>query len=283
MQVEAYALVTAFSFGLSAVLVRKGLSESTAVTATLVISGVQVVVLSLLLVLSPPSLSWAAVGYFVVAGLLAATLGRTLNYMSIDKLGVPISTSLSGTNPLFTIIFASILIGEAVETNTVVGTVLVVAGIALISGWGGENSVNKRDLVFPLTAASFYALSGIVRKTALTMLPEPVLGAVVGAFASLITYPIVLRLMNRQGDIRLTKGSLPYFAAAGVSNSVAWITMFIATQGGSVSVVAAIIGANPLFGLLLSAIFLRSVESITPRIIAGCLFIVTGITVITLL
>ena len=283
MQVEAYALVTAFSFGLSAVLVRKGLSESTAVTATLVISGVQVVVLSLLLVLSPPSLSWAAVGYFVVAGLLAATLGRTLNYMSIDKLGVPISTSLSGTNPLFTIIFASILIGEAVETNTVVGTVLVVAGIALISGWGGENNVKKDDLVIPLGAASLYALSSIVRKTALTMLPEPVLGAVVGAFASLITYPIVLRLMNRQGDIRLTKGSLPYFTAAGVSNSVAWITMFIATQGGSVSVVAAIIGANPLFGLLLSAIFLRSVESITPRIIAGCLFIVTGITVITLL
>lgn len=283
MQVEAYALVTAFSFGLTAVLVRKGLSKSTAVTATLVISGVQVIVLSLLLTLSPPSLSWTAVGYFVVAGLLAATMGRTLNYMSIDRLGVPISTSLSGTNPLFTIIFASILIGEAVEVSTVVGTLLVVAGIALISGWGGENGVKKGDLVIPLAAASLYALSSIVRKTALTMLPEPVLGAVVGALASLVTYPIVLRLMNRQGDIKLTKGSLPYFAAAGVSNSVAWISMFIATQRGSVSVVSAIIGANPLFGLLLSALFLRDVDSITPRIIAGCLFIVAGVMVITLL
>jgi len=275
--------MTAFSFGLTAVLVRKGLSESTAVTATIVISGVQVVVLSLLLVLSLPSLRWAAVGYFVVAGLLAATLGRTLNYMSIDRLGVPISTSLSGTNPLFTIVFASILIGEAVEVSTVLGTVLVVAGIALISGWGGENGVKKRDLVIPLMAASFYALSSIVRKAALNMLPEPVLGAVVGALASLLTYPLVLRLMNRQGEIRLTRGSLPYFAAAGVSNSVAWITMFIATQGGSVSVVSAIIGANPLFGLLLSAVFLRSVERITPRIIVGCLFIVAGVSAITLL
>lgn len=280
---EAYALVTAFSFGLTAVLVRKGLSESTAVTATLVISGVQTVVLGLLLVLSPPSLDWAAVGYFVVAGLLAATMGRTLNYMSIDRLGVPISTSLSGTNPLFTIIFASILIGEAVEASTVVGTVLVFAGIALISGWGGENNVKKDDLVIPLGAASLYALSSIVRKTALTMLPEPVLGAVVGALASLLTYPIVLRLMNRQGEIKLTKGSLPYFAAAGVSNSVAWISMFIATQRGSVSVVSAIIGANPLFGLILSALFLRGVERITPRIIAGCLVIVAGVMVITLL
>jgi len=283
LQVEAYALVTAFSFGLTAVLVRKGLSESTAVTATLVISGVQVIVLSLLLTLSPPSLSWTAVGYFVVAGLLAATMGRTLNYMSIDRLGVPISTSLSGTNPLFTIIFASILIGEAVEVSTVVGTLLVVAGIALISGWGGENGVKKGDLVIPLAAASLYALSSIVRKTALTMLPEPVLGAVVGALASLLTYPLVLRLMNRQGDIKLTKGSLPYFAAAGVSNSVAWISMFIATQRGSVSVVSAIIGANPLFGLLLSALFLRNVERITPRIIAGCLVLVAGVMVITLL
>lgn len=283
MQVEAYALVTAFSFGLSAVLVRRGLSESTAVTATLVISGVQVVVLSLLLLLSPPSLSWAAVGYFVVAGLLAATMGRTLNYMSIDRLGVPISTSLSGTNPLFTIVFASILIGDAVETSTVAGTALVVAGIALISGWGGENGVRKGDLVIPLTAASLYALSSIVRKTALTMLPEPVLGAVVGALASLVTYPLVLRLINRQGDLRLTRGSLPYFAAAGVSNSVAWVSMFMATQSGSVSVVSAIIGANPLFGLLLSAVFLRDLERITLRTVAGCLVIVVGITVITLL
>ena len=283
MQVEAYALVTAFSFGLSAVLVRRGLSESTAVTATLVISGVQVVVLSLLLLLSPPSLSWAAVGYFVIAGLLAATMGRTLNYMSIDRLGVPISTSLSGTNPLFTIVFASILIGDAVETSTVAGTALVVAGIALISGWGGENGVRKGDLVIPLTAASLYALSSIVRKTALTLLPEPVLGAVVGALASLVTYPIVLRLMNRVGDLRLTRGSLPYFAAAGVSNSVAWVSMYMATQSGSVSVVSAIIGANPLFGLLLSALFLRDVERITSRTVAGCLVIVAGITVITLL
>jgi len=283
LQVEAYALVTAFSFGLSAVLVRRGLSESTAVTATLVISGVQVVVLSLLLLLSPPSLSWAAVGYFVVAGLLAATMGRTLNYMSIDRLGVPISTSLSGTNPLFTIVFASILIGDAVETSTVAGTALVVAGIALISGWGGENGVRKGDLVIPLTAASLYALSSIVRKTALTMLPEPVLGAVVGALASLVTYPLVLRLINRQGDLRLTRGSLPYFAAAGVSNSVAWVSMFMATQSGSVSVVSAIIGANPLFGLLLSAVFLRDLERITLRTVAGCLVIVVGITVITLL
>jgi uncharacterized membrane protein len=281
--VEAYALVTAFSFGLTAVLVRKGLSKSTAVTATLVSSGVQVIVLSLLLTLSPPSLSWTAVGYFVIAGLLAATMGRTLNYMSIDRLGVPISTSLSGTTPLFTIIFASILIGEAVEVSTVVGTLLVVAGIALISGWGGEKGVKKGDLVIPLGSASLYALSSIVRKTALTMMPEPVLGAVVGALASLITYPIVLRMMNRQGDIKLTKDSLLYFAAAGVSNSVAWISMFIATQAGSVSVVSAIIGANPLFGLLLSALFLRSVESITPKIIAGCLVIVAGVTAITLL
>jgi drug/metabolite transporter (DMT)-like permease len=224
-----------------------------------------------------------AVGYFVVAGLLAATMGRTLNYVSIDRLGVPISTSLSGTNPLFTIVFASILIGEAVEASTVAGTALVVVGIALISGWGGENGVRKGDLVIPLAAASLYALSGIVRKAALTLLPEPVLGAVVGALASLVTFPIVLRLMNRQGDLRLTRGSVPYFAAAGVVNSVAWISMFIATQSGSVSVVSAIIGANPLFGLILSAVFLRDVERITPRTIAGCLIIVAGITVITLL
>jgi len=277
-----YAILAAFSFGLNAVFVRKGMRESSPVTATLVIAGVQVTILSLLLLLDIPVFNWRAIIYFIIAGVFSAILGRTLNYISIDRLGVPISTSLSGTNPLFALILAVIFLGEDVSINTLLGSFFVVAGIALMSGWGASNSLNVRDMVIPLSSAFFYACSSAIRKIGLNILPESILGAVVGALTSLIAYPILLRLMGRSGQFKLNKKAIPWLIGGGIATSTAWIGMFTATQMGSVSVVSAIIGANPLFGLLLSAILLRDTERITKQVAAGSILIVIAVIVITL-
>jgi drug/metabolite transporter (DMT)-like permease len=277
-----YAILAAFSFGLNAVFVRKGMRESTPVTATLVIAGVQVTILSLLLLLDIPMFNWGAILYFIIAGVFSAILGRTLNYISIDRLGVPISTSLSGTNPLFALILAVIFLGEDISINTLLGSFFVVAGIALMSGWGASNSLNFRDMVIPLSSAFFYACSSAIRKIGLNILPESILGAVVGALTSLIAYPILLRLMGRSGEFKFNKKAIPWLIGGGVATSTAWIGMFTATQMGSVSVVSAIIGANPLFGLILSAILLRDTERITKQVAAGSILIVIAVIVMTL-
>jgi drug/metabolite transporter (DMT)-like permease len=282
MRYELYAILAAFSFGLNAVFVRKGMRESTPVTATLVIAGVQVTILSLLLLLDIPMFNWGAILYFIIAGVFSAILGRTLNYISIDRLGVPISTSLSGTNPLFALILAVIFLGEDVSINTLLGSFFVVAGIALMSGWGASNSLNFRDMVIPLSSAFFYACSSAIRKIGLNILPESILGAVVGALTSLIAYPILLRLMGRSGEFKFNKKAIPWLIGGGVATSTAWIGMFTATQMGSVSVVSAIIGANPLFGLILSAILLRDTERITKQVAAGSILIVIAVIVMTL-
>ena len=282
MRYEYYALMTAFCFGLNAVLVKRGMKESTPVTATLVIASVQVATLSVLTLLDRPEFNWTAVIYFIVAGIGTAIFGRTLNYVSIDRIGVPISSSITGTNPLFTMVIATIFLGEHVSITTIIGSLLVVAGIVLMSGWGADARLNPRDLLLPLGSAFFYAASGIVRKAGLNMLPEPLLGAVVGAATSLVAYPLILRLIGRTGELRFTKNSLLWLIGGGLATTLAWVGMFTATQLGSISVVSAIIGANPLFGLILSALMLRDVEKITKQVAAGCLLIVVAMIVITL-
>jgi len=282
MRYEFYALLAAVSFGLNAVLVRKGMKESTPVTATLTVAAVQVTILSVLLLFDLPELNWTAIFYFVLAGFFAAILGRTMNYLSIDKLGVPISTSLTGTNPIFALILAVLFLGETVSIATILGTLLVVGGIALMSGWGTENKLKAKALVIPLASAFFYACSSAVRKVGLNILPESVLGAVVGALTSLIAYPILLRLMGRSGEFKLSRKALPWLIGGGIVTSTAWIGMFTATQMGSVSVVSAIIGANPLFSLILSAVMLRDSEKITRQVALGSVLIVVAVIIITL-
>jgi uncharacterized membrane protein len=151
-----------------------------------------------------------------------------------------------------------------------------------MSGWGADARLNPRDLLLPLSSAFFYAASGIVRKAGLNMLPEPMLGAVVGAATSLVAYPLILRLIGRTGELRFTKSSLLWLIGGGLATTLAWVGMFTATQLGTISVVSAIIGANPLFGLILSALMLRDVEKITKQVAVGCLLIVVAMIVITL-
>ena len=282
MRYELYALLAAFSFGLNAVLVRKGMRESTPVTATLSVAAVQVVVLSIVLAFDFPALDWTAIGYFILAGFLAAIMGRTMNYVSIDKLGVPISSSLTGTNPIFAMILGILFLGERITISNFLGSVFVVFGVMLISGWGSQNNVNARDLVIPIGSAFFYASSSALRKIGLNILPESVLGAVVGALTGLIAYPVILRLMGRTGEFRLSRKALPYLLFGGIATSLAWIGMFFATQQGSVGVVSAIIGSNPLFGLVLSALLLKDTEKFTLSIVAGSFLIVTSVVLITL-
>jgi uncharacterized membrane protein len=281
MRYEFFALLAAFGFGLNAVLVRKGMRESSPVTATLVIAAVQVTILSVLLLFDPPEFNWFAVMYFILAGFMAAILGRTMNYLSIDKLGVPISTSLTGTNPLFAMIIAVIFLEERVSILTILGSLLIVTGIALMSGWGEEKQLEARELVIPLASAFFYALSSVVRKIGLNILPETLFGAAVGAATSLLAYPILLRILGKSGELRLSKNSIPWLIGGGIATSCAWIGMFTATQMGSVSVVSAIIGANPLFGLILSAWMLKETEKITKQIVAGSVLIVAAVIIIT--
>jgi len=280
--VEALALFTAFGFGLNAVLVRKGLKDSNPATATLVVSAVQVMVLSILLLADPPEINWVAIAYFAASGIMASTLGRTLNYVSINKLGVAISTSLVGANPLFSTLFAFLFLNESVAVTTVLGSIMVVGGIAVISWKGEAADFKKTDLLIPLMAACFYAASSTFRKIGLNILPEAVLGAVVGAMMSLIIYPIYMTATQKLGDFRLSKSSLPYLIVGGVVVSVTWISMFYAFNLGSVSVVSSLMGTSPLFSLMLSAVLLKDTEKITKNVVIGSIVIVAGIIIISM-
>ena len=258
------------------------MKNSTPVTAALSVAAVQVVILSSILVFNPPAINWTAIAYFILAGFLAAIMGRTMNYLSIDKLGGPISTSLTGTNPIFAMIISVLFLGEKTTLATVAGSVLVVVGVILISGWGEDGELKPRDMVIPIASAIFYATSSAIRKVGLNILPESVLGAVVGALTGLVAYPIILRIMDRTGEFKLSKKAVPYLVAGGVATSSAWICMFMATQQGTVGVVSAIIGANPLFGLFLSALLLKDTEKISSQVVAGSILIVVAVVLITL-
>ncbi len=284
MYVEVLSLFTAFCYGASAVFARKGMRESNPMTGVLVATVVQVVIISGLLISAPPkSTNMVGIAFFVASGILASTLGRLFNYTSIEKLGVPVSATIIGSSPLFSTAFAVIFIGENVALSTFLGTLLIVSGIALTREGGDKGPRLTSVILLPVASAAFYGASSVVRKVGLNLLPEATLGALVGASSSLLSFALYLTATGRLSDVRLSRDSVKYFLASGVVISLGWICMFNALSAGDVSVVSALIGANPLFSLVLSMLLLRDVEEFGWRVAAGCLSIVAGAAVITLL
>jgi DME family drug/metabolite transporter len=284
LYVELLSLFTAICYGASAVFTRKGMSDSNPITGAVVTALIQVVVLlGLLLTYPPVRIDLAAIAFFVASGILASTLGRLLNFMSIERLGVPVSASIIGSSPLFSTLFAVIAIGESVAMTTALGTVFVVVGIALTSGGNKPSSrLVGSTLVLPVMSAAFYGASSVVRKVGLNILPDSVLGAFVGAASSLVSFLLYIVTTNRVAEVRLSRNSVKYFVGSGFAMSAGWLTMFAALSTGSVSVVSALIGTNPLFSLALSIVFLREAEDINRRIAAGSFAIVAGAAIITL-
>jgi uncharacterized membrane protein len=282
--VELLSLFTALCYGISSILAQKGMKDSNPITGVVIGSLVQVILLGALVIADPPgAFNWTAVCLFVASGVLASTLGRLFNFMSLNRLGVGLSASIIGSSPLFSTLFAAVFLGEQVDAATLLGTVLIVAGIIMARS-GGQAVKNLRSsvLVLPIASAVFYGASSVTRKAALNILPESAFGAVVGAMATVATFGVFILLTQRTDTLQVNWRGGKFFIVNGVVVTLAWLSMFTALTTGNVSVVTALGGTSPLFAVLLSAILLRGSEGLNLRIAVGCLAIVTGAAVITL-
>jgi drug/metabolite transporter (DMT)-like permease len=80
---------------------------------------------------------------------------------------------------------------------------------------------------------------------------------------------------------KMNRNCFGWFLAAGITVSLAMICIYFALDLGKVSVVIPISSTGPFFSLILTAIFLRGVERVTPRIVASAAMIVGGVMMIT--
>jgi drug/metabolite transporter (DMT)-like permease len=129
-------LVAAFLFGISSVIVRIGLQELRSSTGTMVslVSGL-CLVMTLALIFhwdAVTELSGESYLWFMLSGLLNFPMGRFMNFSSVQRIGVSRATPVVNSAPLFAAAFAILILGEEMTFPLFLGTVSVMAGIALI-------------------------------------------------------------------------------------------------------------------------------------------------------
>jgi uncharacterized membrane protein len=287
MPAEFFALANAFSFALHNLLAKKALRYSnpaTGVISSLLINIIFLWSLSILFVPLAP-LGSAAILIFVVVGLFQPGLTRLLTYKGIDALGVAITDPIRATTPLFSAVMAILFLGEKVTAGIVLATLMIIAGITLLSWRSGSMKLTGSAvfLWYPIAASVLAGASQVVRKFGMAAVPHPILAAAVTATTSLVVSLLTLWYVEKSRETwKMNRQCFGWFLAAGVTISVSMICIYYAIDLGKVSVVIPISSTGPFFSLIFSALFLRDVEKVTLRIVCAAAMIVGGVVLLTL-
>jgi uncharacterized membrane protein len=284
---ELYALVNAFLFALHNLFTKKALRYSNPATGVISSLLINIVFLWTLSIMFVPleSLTGTAIWIFVGVGFFQPGLTRLLAYKGIDALGVAITDPIRATTPLFSALMAIIFLSEQVTSAIVVATLMIIAGITLLSWRSGSMKLTGSAvyLWYPIAASALAGATQVVRKFGMAAVPHPFLAAAVTASSSFVISIVTLWYVEKSRETwKMNRQCFWWFLAAGVTISIGMVCIYYALDLGKVSVVIPISSTGPFFSLILTAIFLRDVERVTLRIVVSAAMIVGGVVLLTL-
>jgi drug/metabolite transporter, DME family len=220
--------------------------------------------------------------FFLFAGLIGTVGGRLLRFVAIEQVGASISAALINLNPFVATALAIAVLGERVTLPIVLGTAVIVVGTTLLSIGGRRLGVTPIQLALPVLSAICFGVVAVLRKLGLSD-TGVVVGSAINITTALVAFTAFLIASGRP-EVMVCRGrSLAHFVAAGLTENLGVFMNVMALSLGTVSVVTPLYGTAPIFVLFLAPFFLRDVETVSVRIVAGTLLIVLGVYLITAL
>ena len=283
------ALLSAMSFGLSQILVRKNLDKSNYVYISLTVTIMGNVVLwpLALIFTNFNSVNFEGLLLFILAGLLAPGIARLFYFKGMETAGISANASIFATYPLYTSIIAILLLGEVLTTENWIGLACIITGVIFVgrninNDDNKNKSASKKGLIIPVLGSLAIAFSQIVRKEGLNIYSQPLLGVAVGYTTALIVYLLVIAVYKNAGARRFSGKDIRLFWKPGVGIAAGWLLSFLALSQEMVSIVAPILQTELLFILFFAYIFLRKIEKYSLKLVASALLIIVGVVLISI-
>lgn len=275
------ALVAALGFGTAGVILKRGLQHTTPVTAAMVSVSVTATFIWLVAVATAPvaALWTPRIAPFLVAGLIAPGLARLAMFVGFDRIGVGRAAPLIGTAPLFSVAVAMVALGERPTWTMLAGAAAIVSGGVLLSYRTSTERWRRRDLIFPLLAAISFALRDNISRYGFREFHDPLLAAAAATVTSLLVMGGYGAAAGRT-RVHMSRAGFGYVALSGLTEGIAYMTMWRALAIGEVAVVSPLANASSIIAVGLAAVFLRDLERVTWRIGLAAVLIVAGVTVI---
>ena len=226
----------------------------------------------------PAEVDLSAAGLFAVIGLLFPAAVAVLNFESNRLMGPNIAGAVSGLAPLFAVLLAVMLLGEHLRFLQLCGIAAIAAGVVLMYGGQWKASTVRRSwlLVLPLGAAAIRGFVQPVIKLGLERWHNPIAAVVIGYTVSSAVLILAALVPGRALERRFDRRGALWFAAVGLCNGSAVLSMYAALGRGPVTLVSPLIATYPLVTLLLTFRFLRR-ERVDARLVAAAAITAGGV------
>ena len=279
MSPQALALVTSISYAGALICSRLGLKYSTPTTVTLVSILIQNLVLwtAVFFLSGIPRVSWVSVTLFGIVGVFQLGV-RLLAYTGVLKIGASRSSALQSINPLISFTIAIVVLKESATVLTLAGTLLVVAGVVLVS-WRAEQellSFRWWHLLLPVGAAILSGVNHPMRRYALSLSNEPLFFSAFMGFVTLIAFAGYMTISSQEPRLVWDRRALWPFVCTGIFETFSIFLIIKALSIGPVVVIAPIAATYPVWSLIGAKLFLKDVERIGLKAAVGILSVVAG-------
>ena len=285
---ELLAVGASLSYSTSLIAIRQGMRSATPIAGVLILS-TTVSLLGLVIAAARGTLlesSLTPVLLFMFGGCLGQGVGQLANAIGIEKMGVSRSVPVQSSTPIFSVTFAMIFLGERPGAAVVAGTLLIVAGVCLLSL--GERRSHQsfknffqRALIYPLTSALSYGLLPVLANVAFSYQKTPIVGFACAFTAGTLLLAVTRPLLPDRGKIVVDARAVRWFLGAGITTTLAAIMFWTAMSIAPVSTVLPLSRLVPLWVILWTYLFLGGLERITSRIVVAAGMVVAGGVMIT--
>ena len=248
-------------------------------------------------------MTWTAAGYLAASSAVTWLIAFTAYYYALRSGRVGIVGPLSSTDPLFTAVFAAVIVGTTIAGLTIAGLVVAFAGVALIFRWMGDEPEPHAPALEGTTGPALRASAGTVVALSLVtaagwgfmpvmvQLAERSAGGasttmiVLGeAFGVVLLAPFVLARRSSLLTVSLRgrerRRVVALLVGAGVLNALFAVLFYVLIDEIGPVLTTLIIATSPIFAILGGMVFLR--ERLGARLALGAGVTLTGVLLATL-
>jgi len=296
---EFAALGAAISWAVAPIMYRKALADASPVSANIVRcasnAAVLVVILAGLgLTDALASLPLQVVAVVVVSGIIGLGIGDTLYMVGLKSVGIARAVPLAATYPLFSLLWATILLGESLTFAAVVGAIVILLGIWMLSREREDSTIHFRGramawgVTASLLTAVVWSVSITLMDFAVTM-PGVVNGLGVNyavvtvriAGMALVMLALAPLLDRSRGFLKVGWRAAVLLCVGGlVANGLGWVLMNFSFLNITEAQAVPISSTTPLFSAFAGFLFFR--EKLTRNNTLGALLVVAGVVLIFL-
>jgi drug/metabolite transporter (DMT)-like permease len=226
--------------------------------------------------------SWIYLSLSVVT---AFAVGDTVFFESAKRLGLGRAMTLSMVYPLLASALGLVWLGEPITARLLTGAIVTLGGLALIvgertpaTGVGVED--RGRGIGLALLAAVAWAVSATIMKPPLSEVEPVTAQAVRLPLAALLLWTTPwARGAGRRVRVHLREAG-PLLLILGLLTAVSAVTFVSGLKYAGLGLATVLSSTSPLFALPIGRLVLG--ERVTWRAVAGALFCVSGIVVLSL-